>query len=190
MNSTHSCMLHTLGTPEVRNAIPVLNRNCMPQMSHRKAATGFLELEQKISASYTHFLSNLEAFEVQFTNEQTPIKYYNDPESSPFLTIFCVHTFRPQWAPLYMYIYVYSVENGWQNIASFMLSKLLLTMYIYIYLYHFFLQKSENLYRKTQYALICPKNLHLTKQYIYIYILLTEDGAKPPKLVSGIGLAT
>ena len=68
MHSTHSCYIHW-GHLKFRYAIPVLNRNCMPWRSHRKAATGFLEVEQKMSASYTHFLSNLEACEVQFTNE-------------------------------------------------------------------------------------------------------------------------
>ena len=67
-----SQLLHKLGTPEV----PVCNSSSEPELhaldealDSGKAATGFLKLEKNISASYTHFLSNLEAFEVQFTNE-------------------------------------------------------------------------------------------------------------------------
>ena len=54
----HSCYIHW----------GRLNWNCMPKMTHPKAATGIkelLELKQKISATYINLLSNLEAFEVQ-----------------------------------------------------------------------------------------------------------------------------
>ena len=66
-----SQLLHTLGTPEVPvcNSEPELHPLIDESSDSGKAATAFLELEQKISASYTHFLSNLEAFEVPFTNE-------------------------------------------------------------------------------------------------------------------------
>ena len=64
MHSTHSCYIHW----------GHLNWNCMPKTSHRKAKTGikeFLELQQKISAPYTHLLSNLERLRCNYEQVDT-----------------------------------------------------------------------------------------------------------------------
>ena len=64
MHSTHSCYIHW----------GRLNWNCMPTMSHRKTTTGikeFLELQQKISAPYTHLLSNLERLRCNYEQVDT-----------------------------------------------------------------------------------------------------------------------